>query len=60
MIIDRVNFNDDAVSGMSKGDFIAMHVEVLWQDRDEATRRKMLSDAYDRMADKPKRQKNTK
>ena len=60
MIIDRVNFSDDAVRSMSKEDFVELHVGVLWQDRDEATRRKMLSDAYDRMADKPKRQKNTK
>lgn len=62
MIIDRVNFNDDAVRGMTKEDFEKMHVSVLWQDRDEVTRKKMLSDAYDRItgAEKPKRKKTVK
>lgn len=58
MIIDRVNFSDDAVKSMGKEDFEKMHIGVLWQDRDEATRRKMLSDAYDRISGvKPKRRK---
>lgn len=61
MIIDRVNFNDEAVKGMSMEDFEAMHIGTLWQDRDEATRKKMLSDAYDRITGgKPKRQKTEK
>lgn len=58
MIIDRVNFSDDAVKSMSREDFEKMHIGVLWQDRDEATRGKMLSDAYDRISGvKPKRRK---
>lgn len=61
MIIDNVNFNDAAVRGMSREDFEAMHFGAIWQDRDEATRKKMLSDAYDRISGaKPKRQKTEK
>lgn len=62
MMIDRVNFNEDLVRGMTKEDFEKMHVGVLWQDRDESTRKKMLSDAYDRItgAEKPKRKKTEK
>ena len=59
MIIDRVNFSDDAVKSMSREEFEEMHIAVLWQDRNEETRRKMLSDAYDRITgEKPRRQKN--
>ncbi len=59
MKVDKVNFNEDAVRKLSKEEFIAMHIDVFWQDRDEATRRKMLADAYDRMTgEKTKRQKN--
>ena len=57
MIIDRVNFNDEVVCRMSKEDFVAMHIGVIWQDRDEATRKKMLSDAYDRIKGSKKREK---
>ena len=62
MIIDRVNFNDDSVRSMSREDFVGMHVGVLWQDRDEDTRKKMLSDVYDRITgmEKPRRQKTEK
>ncbi len=59
MIVDRVNFNEGLVSKMSREDFIAKHIGVFWQDRDEQTRRKMLEDVYDRISGtKSKKQKN--
>lgn len=58
MKIDGVNFYEDAVAKMNREDFIAMHVGVFWQDRDEETRLKMLSDVYQRICGpKPKKQK---
>lgn len=58
MIVDRVNFNDDEVRKLSREDFIAMHAGVFWQDREEETRLKMLSDVYDRICGpKPKKQR---
>ncbi|WP_147556719.1 hypothetical protein [Bacteroides intestinalis] len=32
---------------MKKSDFINKHMPVIWQDRPEDDRKKMLSDAYD-------------
>lgn len=60
MIYERVNFNPDVVGKMGKEEFISMHIGCLWQDRDEATRRKMLEQAYGMIvkpAKKPKQKK---
>lgn len=55
MIYERVNFNEEVVRKMSLDKFTAMHVGVLWQDRDEDTRRKMLSQVHDLIV--PKKRK---
>lgn len=46
MIFERVNFNEEQVRRMSREEFEATHIGVLWPDRDEDTRRRMLSEAY--------------
>lgn len=46
MIYERVNFNDEAVKNMSREEFEAKHLNVLWLDRDEQTRKKMLAQVY--------------
>lgn len=55
MIIDRVNFNEEEVSRMTKEDFEERHIGILWQDRDEKVRKKMLADAYDRISGNSKK-----
>lgn len=57
MIYERVNFNPDVVGKMSKEGFISMHIGCLWQDRDKATRRKMLEQAYDMIVKPTKKPK---
>lgn len=47
MKFEGVTFVEDAVKSMIKEEFIEMHMKVLWQDRKEASRKKMLSDTYD-------------
>lgn len=47
MKFEGVTFVEDAVKSMTKEEFIEMHMKVLWQDRKEASRKKMLSDTYD-------------
>lgn len=47
MLFEGVNFIPDAIKPMGKDDFIEAHKDVLWQDRDEEDREKMLSDVYD-------------
>ena len=47
MIIECVTFIEPAVKAMKKSDFINKHMPVIWQDRPEDDRKKMLSDAYD-------------
>ena len=37
---------------MTKEEFIERHIKVLWQDRKEASRKKMLSDTYDKIVGK--------
>lgn len=56
MIFEGVNFNEVAVKGMSAEDFESMHIDVLWKDRDMATRKKMLGEVY-RLIVRPKREK---
>lgn len=47
MIIEGVTFIEPAIKAMKKSDFINKHMLVIWQDRPEDDRKKMLSDAYD-------------
>lgn len=47
MIFEGVNFNGPVVKTMTKDDFEAKHLNLLWLDRDEATRKKMLGQVYD-------------
>lgn len=47
MIIEGVTFIEPAVKAMKKSDFINKHMPVIWQDRSEDDRKKMLSDTYD-------------
>ena len=44
MKIEGVTFVENAVKSMTKEEFIERHIKVLWQDRKEASRKKMLSD----------------
>lgn len=47
MIIEGVTFIEPAVKAMKKNEFIDKHMPVIWQDRSEEDRKKMLSDTYD-------------
>lgn len=49
MIVEGVNFVEDACRAMSKDEFIAHHKDAFWPDRDESVREQMLADAYDMM-----------
>lgn len=47
MRIENVTFVEPAVKAMKKSEFIDKHMPVIWQDRSEEDRKKMLSDTYD-------------
>lgn len=47
MRIENVTFVEPAVKAMKKSEFINKHMPVIWQDRSEEDRKKMLSDTYD-------------
>lgn len=47
---ENVTFVREEVKKMSKGAFVAQHLNVFWLDRDEATRKKMLGAVYDLIA----------
>ena len=47
MIFERVNFNDEEVKKMTRDEFISRHIDQFWLNRDEATRKNMLSQVYD-------------
>lgn len=49
MTLEGVTFVEGAVRQMSREEFIALHVDVLWLDRRREVRIRMLSDAYDLM-----------
>lgn len=49
MIVDGVNFIDDACLKMSKADFVKAHSDVFWLDKEKKERVKALSEAYDLM-----------
>ncbi len=47
MIFECVNFNEEEVKKMSRDEFESRHIDLFWQDRDEATRKKMLGQVYE-------------
>lgn len=47
MIFEGVNFNEAVIKTMSRDEFESRHIDVLWQNRDEETRKKMLAQVYD-------------
>ena len=47
IIFEQVNFDVDDACRLSKGQFVEKYMDVLWQDRNEDDRRKMLEDAHD-------------
>lgn len=44
---ENVTFIKSEVLKMGKEEFIFRHLDIFWRDKDEETRRKMLSQAYD-------------
>lgn len=60
MIFECVNFNDEEVKKMSVEEFEARHINLFWLDRSEATRKKMLKQAYNLITKpaKPTKQKS--
>ena len=59
-MFEGVNFNEEAVRAMEKEDFILGHLGVLWKDKCEEDRRRMLSQVYELTAKKPVRQRKRK
>lgn len=59
MIFEHVNFNEEEIKKMSREEFESRHIGLFWLDRDEATRKKMLGQAYD-IISKPARQPKRK
>lgn len=47
MKFEGVTFVEDAVKSMTKEEFIKAHAKVLWLDKKEGDRKKILSDVYD-------------
>lgn len=47
VIFECVNFDKADACLLSKGQFVEKYMDVLWQDRNEGDRRKMLEDAHD-------------
>lgn len=60
MIYEGVNFNEDVCGKMTAEEFEAAHVDIFWKDRDEATRKKMLAEAYKLMTKPAKPTKSGK
>lgn len=54
MIYEGVNFNEPVIQKMTKEEFEERHLNILWPDRDEQTRKKMLAEVYGMIA-KPKK-----
>ncbi|WP_294600153.1 hypothetical protein [uncultured Phocaeicola sp.] len=56
MRIDNVTFVDEQVKKLTKEKFIEKHFSVIWQDKKESDRKKVLSDVYDKICGKPDNQ----
>ena len=59
MFYERVNFNEAEVTKMNREEFESRHINLIWLDRDEATRKKMLGEVYD-IITKPAKQSKQK
>lgn len=62
MIFEKVNFNEEEVKKMSAEEFEERHISLFWQDRDVATRKKMLNSVYgliNKPANEPKPKSKT-
>ncbi len=44
---ENVTFLKEPAKRLTKEEFIALHLNVFWPDRDEATRKKMLGTVHD-------------
>ena len=44
---ENVTFLKEPAKQLTRDEFIALHLNVFWQNRDEATRRKMLGEVHD-------------
>lgn len=60
MIYEQVNFNEEAVRKMSQEEFESRHIGLFWQNRDEATRKKMLAEVYGLICKPTKSRKSDK
>lgn len=49
MRVEGVNFNEQAIKGLKKAEFIAKTMNLFFLDRSEEKRKTMLSDIYDRI-----------
>ena len=49
MIVDGVNFNEQAIKGMPKDKFIHQCVDVFWLERPQSVRKKILVEVYERI-----------
>ena len=54
MIYEGVNFNEPVVKTMTKEEFEERHLNLFWLDKDEETRKKMLTEVYN-LITKPKK-----
>ena len=59
MIFEGVNFNEEEIRKMEQDKFESMHIDLFWQNRDEATRKKMLGQVYE-LVNKPARKSKQK
>lgn len=49
---EGVTFVKEAAKAVSKEEFIELHIDHFWLDRDKETRRKMLADVHQRIVGK--------
>ena len=54
---ENVTFLKEPAKRLTKEEFIALHLNVFWLDRDEATRKKILGQVYDLITKPAKRTK---
>lgn len=56
---ENVTFLKEPVQRQTRDEFIAVHLNVFWRDKEERIRRKMLGQVYD-LIKKPARQAKRK
>lgn len=56
MIFEGVNFNEEAIKGLSREEFERLH-GALWNDRDVRTRKRMLRQVYGMIKPEPEEEK---